>query len=301
MPKKKTDIRPTKEELQENIDQALKDLDGIPQPPVEGDINDKDEEDELEIEDKKEEEDDKPEEKEEDIEEEKEEPKKEENKEKKIVTPPIEEKKEEKPEEKEEEPDYKDKYTHSTAEAQVLASQNRKMSEAMVEASKLPLPTDEEMQKEIPEWEDMTDAEKRIVRRQVHSERKFALIEKAGTEGKEIGEWSDKVDSVLADPEIIVKHPELEGKEEAFKTFAIKPSRRGGDFEDLISAFLYTVKSEVKPARKEKMFETGTGGDEKPKPKDGKISLAEARRLRITDYPKFLTYLKAKKIDQSEL
>ena len=281
----KSHQKPTKEELQLNIDKSLEEIESNPPPVIP-----EDEEDDGKPPAKKEED-----HSEEDL-------GKTDSKEKKEEeTPPAKKEEEEKGEEGEEEKeDYKEKHKHSTAEAQVLASQNRKMAEAMAEASQLPAPTDEDMIKEYPDWEDMTPFEQRTAKSQLHSERKFALIEKAGQEGKEIGEWSDKVDTFLVDPANITAHPELEGKEEAFKTFAIKPSRRGGDFEDLVSAFLYTVKAD-KPVNKGKMFETGSGGDEKPKPNDGKISITEARRLRITDYPKYLTFLRAGKIDQSDL
>ena len=235
-----------------------------------------------------------------------EEPVKKEKKAKKEEKPEEPPKKEEKPKEGEEEPETPEEkhLRHSNAEAQVLTSQNRRLETAILEADELPEPTDEEMQAEEPEWEDMTPTEQKLARKVLHNERKNAIIAKAGKEGHLVNEWMDKVDVFLADPASLTDHPELEGKEEEFKTFAIKPTRRGADFEDLVAAFLYSKRGVVpETPKKAKMFESGgaSGDGERPKPNEGKIDLMEARRLRVTNYPKYLEYLKAGKIDNSEL
>ena len=92
-------------------------------------------------------------------------------------------------------------------------------------------------------------------------------------------------------------HPELEGKVEDFKLFASKPTRRGVDFEDLIPAFLYNESKNKVAPKKGQMFEQGTGGNSKPKPKGDKISTEEGRLLMNTDYNKFKELLKAGKSD----
>ena len=201
-----------------------------------------------------------------------------------------------------EDPDFKKRYVESTREGQILAAKQREMDKATAEAEGLPMPTDEEMQTEYPDWEDMTATEQKLAKDNLHTKKRFEIMAKAGKEGKDISAWNDKVDAFLVDPKNLTDNPELEGREEEFKIFTTKQSRRGVDFEVLVSAFLYQNRQKKTPdPKKRKMFEDGGTGEEKPKLKDGKISIEESRRLRISNYPKYLEYLRARKIDNSSL
>jgi hypothetical protein len=194
-----------------------------------------------------------------------------------------------------EEVDYKKKFTESSREAQILHAKNKKINEAVEKAKGLPDPTVEELTKEYPDWELLTDTEKRLAKDSVISTRRFAILEEVTAESKDIEAWNTKVDTFISDPKSLIKHPELDGKEEEFKIFASKPSRRSVDFEDLIPAFLYTAKQ---PAKKGAMFETGSGGpNDKSKPKSDKLSIDQARKLRERDYNKWKEYLSAGKIE----
>ena len=198
--------------------------------------------------------------------------------------------------------DYKKKFVDSTREAQVLHAQNKKINEAIESAMKLPEPPEEEMQKQFPEWDAMTDTEKRLAKDNYISSKRFAMLEEVTRESKDIESWNNKVDTFLADPQSLVDNPGLEGRVEDFKIFASKPTRRGADFNDLVSAFLYDLDKTAKPKNKGSMFETGTGGpNDKPKPKSDKITIDQARTLRTTDYKKYLEFLRAGKIDMSDL
>jgi len=198
--------------------------------------------------------------------------------------------------------DYKKKFTESTRESQVLYSRNKKISEAVDQAAQMERPTKEEMEKDFADWDVMSDTEKRLAEDNVVNSKRFQAIHKATQEGKDILAWNEKVDKYVDNPKVLQDYPEMEGKQEDFKIFASKPTRRGVDFDDLISAFLFDMSKVIKPKNKGKMFETGSGGpNERVKPKGDKISLAEARTLMKNDYKKYKEYLVAGKIDTTTL
>ena len=194
-----------------------------------------------------------------------------------------------------EEIDYRKKFTESTREAQILHAKNKKINEAVEKAKGLPDPTEEDLIKEYPDWELLTDLEKKLAKNSLISTRRFSILEEVTAESKDIEAWNNRVDTFISDPKSLIKHPELEGKEDDFKIFAAKPTRRGVEFEDLIPAFLYGRKQEPK---KGAMFESGSGGpNEKSKPKTDTITLEQARKLRERDYNKYKEYLNAGKIE----
>ena len=195
------------------------------------------------------------------------------------------------------EPDYRKKFAESTREAQILAGKNRKLNEAIEKAGEVEPPTEEELTKEYPEWEDMSDFERKMATENLMNRKRFEAITEATKGFKDMDAWVEKVDKFMDDPMTLTTYPGLEGKEDLFKLFVTKPTRRGVDFEDLVSAFMYSEDSKPKRA-KGKMFEVGTGGDNnKPKPKTDKITVEESINLRKTDYKKYLQYVKEGKID----
>lgn len=267
MPKPKLHKKPTPQELQEEMDKAVDELekDNVDEKPT---TPDKDV---------------------------KEEPKKVDIKEKKVVDDIPE------PEDVKEEPDYKKKFTESTREAQILASKNKKLNEAIEKAGEVKTPTKKQLRAEYPEWEDMSDFERKIATENLTNRKKFDAITEATKGFKDMDKWTDKVDKFVDDPITLASYPQLEGREDEFKLFSTKPTRRGVDMEDLVSSFMYEADSKPKKS-KGQMFEVGTGGDgEKPKPKGDKISLEESINLRNNDYKKYLQYVKAGKIDLSDI
>ena len=202
---------------------------------------------------------------------------------------------------KEEKDNYEKRYRDSTAEAQVLYSKNKKITEAIKKAGSVSEPTDGELAVEYPEWEEMSDFEKRLAKDSLMNKRGFEAIKEATKEFEQLDKWSGEIDSFLTDPATLAKHTDLDGRENEFKMFASKPTRQGVDFEDLVSAFLYSESVKPAPTKNKQMFETGTGGiNEKPKPPSNKISVDESQRLRITDYKKYLEYLKQGRIEELE-
>lgn len=204
------------------------------------------------------------------------------------------------PKPKEEEPDYKKRYSDSSSEAHILYSKNKKMADAISKAGEVAEPTEEELKAEYSDWDDMTDTEKRLAKRSLHDSRKLQAITESAKEFKDLDEWNKKVTDFLIDPETLVDHPQLEGKEEDFKTFVTsKSTRMGVDFDDLVASFLYAESQKVKPKNKGSMFEhSSSGKNGKPKPKSDKISIADSKLLMKTNYKKYLELLKLGKIEQ---
>ena len=200
------------------------------------------------------------------------------------------------------EAELKKKLTSSAREAQVLHARTKKMDEAVDEAGGIPDPTDEDMKGEYPDWDLMDDVTKKLAKDSRVNKRRFELIHTAAKEGKDIEAWNTKVDEFAIDPKTLNDFPALEGKEEDFKVFAVKPTRRGLDFPDLVSAFLYDVSKSPPTPNRGSMLEKGSGGpNDRIRPRSDKISLAEARVLMKTDYKKYKEYLISGKIDTSTI
>lgn len=195
-----------------------------------------------------------------------------------------------------EQEDYKKRYSDSTREAAILASKLKKQNEALEQAGQIPQPTEEEMRSEFPEWDEMSATEHRLATDSVWNTRRFGLIEGVSKETKDIEAWNGKVDEFAEDPKSLIKYPRLEGKVEGFKAFCAKETRRGVDFEDLVSAFLFKVDGDRKP-NKGQMFEKPSGGSNEPvKPVSTKLSVEESAKLMETDYTKWQEMLMAGKL-----
>jgi hypothetical protein len=199
-------------------------------------------------------------------------------------------------------PDYKEKFKQSSREAQVITAKNKSITKAIDEAANVIEPTDDEMKAIYKDrWEFMSDIEKELAKDNVVSKRKFDILHKSVKEGKDFEAWSEQVEVYTSDPKTLIKFPDLDGKEEEFKIFALKPTRRGVPLEDLVAAFLFDA-TKILPKKKGKMFEQGSGGShEKEKIKGNKVSVEEATRIRDTDYKRYKFLLKNNLIDESTI
>lgn len=192
---------------------------------------------------------------------------------------------------------YEEKFKQSSREAQVMGFKNKEINEAIEKAGALPPPTDEEMKSLYPNWDEIDDVTKGLAKDNLLNKRKFELIQGATAKFKEVDAWNTKVDEFVKDPAVLVNHPELEGKTDAFKEFASKPSRRGVDLEDLILAFQGEKAKTQLPPKNGEMFPTGGSRSATPPViKDDTLSPAEGAALMKTDYKKYVTLLKAGKI-----
>ena len=189
----------------------------------------------------------------------------------------------------------KEKLIASAQEAQILHSKNKKLNESLEKALNVEEPTEAELQGEYQDWDMMSDFEKKMAKDSLTNKRRMSALDEIVKENKDLEGWVSKVDEFVGDPANLAKYTQLDGKQEEFKLFATKPTRRGVDFEDLVSAFLFNEKPE--PKKTGQMFEKGTGGQQDKGKEIGKISVDEARELRKNDYKKYMEMVKSGKID----
>lgn len=210
-----------------------------------------------------------------------------------------EQKEEEKPDDAEDKSsiDYKKKFAESSRESIILLHQSKKLVKAIKEAGALPDPTDDEMKVEYTDWDLMDDAQKKMAKETAKNKRALAALGTVVQETENIEAWNTKVDEYISDPKTLQAFPGLEGREDDFKVFSSKETRRGADFEILTNAFLHTVQ-DIKIKHKGSMFEKPSGGpSDKLKKKSDKISLSDAENIKKTDYKRWLQLLKDGKIE----
>jgi hypothetical protein len=199
---------------------------------------------------------------------------------------------------KEEEQVLKEKLSASARENQKIYAKNRVINKALQEAEEIPEPTDEEMTAKFKDdWELMSEREREQAKEIEISKRWRAKIREASDQAQKIEKWNDSIDEFVEDPQTLMNNPELEGKTDSFREFASKEENNSVPFKILVAAFLHE-QSTGKVQHTGKMFEHASGGpNSKPQPKSDKLSLDEARKLRVTNYPKYKEYLAAGKIE----
>lgn len=191
--------------------------------------------------------------------------------------------------------DWQKKFAESSREAQILSSKNRKLTETIEEAATLPAPSDEEMKNEYADWDSLTEFEQKIARNQLHDKKKFDKIHEAVQATKQVDEWAKKVDEFVTAPANLQKYQELDGREAEFRSFSMKESRRGVDFEDLVAAFLFQAESQPKkPKQKGSLLARPSGGQAPAKPQG--LTLEQIAYIRKTDSRKYKQLVKEGKI-----
>ena len=193
----------------------------------------------------------------------------------------------------------KKKLSASASENQIIYAQNQKMADALDKAAEVPEPTDADLAKEYPDWEDKTDSEKKLAKKLLYNELQLKAITNASADFKDLKQWQGKVNEFIENPETLTKNPLLEGKEDDFRLYALKPTRRGVDFDDLVAGFLYSHGA-ARPKNKGQMFPAGSGGDKKSiTPKSTKLTVDQGAMLRQTNYGEYRRQLRAGNIDNT--
>src|SRR3990167_9188304 len=189
------------------------------------------------------------------------------------------------------------KLSASARENQKIYAKNRVINKALVDAEEIPEPTEEELVKEFPDWDVMSDTEKVFAKETVISRNWRKTIAQAKEQATKIEKWNESVEGFVDDPKTLLDNPDLEGKIDEFREFATQEANNSVPFNVLVPAFLHNHSSNKQP-NKGRMFDRGSGGpNDKPKLKDGKITLEEGRKLRETDYGKWKEMLAAGKIE----
>lgn len=212
---------------------------------------------------------------------------------------------------KEAAPDYEEKFKQSSRQAQSIAESKKQLEEAIDKAYQMPEPTEEQvkadLQKDGINYDELSDFEKRQAKQTLHNKNINETIRQAREEQKATEENTKKYVNDLEvhaiKPDTLKKYPALDGRENELKKFVQDvPTRIGMNFDDVIALFLVRT---AKPKKENKggMFPTGQGGrgEEKPKPNDGKMTLAQADVLRRTDYKKYREAVENDKIDFSSV
>ncbi len=162
--------------------------------------------------------------------------------------------------------DFKEKFRRSTQESILNRSKTQKMEGAVLDASKLTEPTDEEMSKEFPDWDVMSDLEKKLAKQSSLNQSRFGRILTVVEESRALDGWGDKVDSFISSVADSGNYPEIKGKESEFRSFCLVKTRRNMDLKDLVKAFLFDVPAALaKPKSKGSLLEVGSGGGKKSK------------------------------------
>lgn len=191
------------------------------------------------------------------------------------------------------------KTSASAAEAIILNARNKKYDEAVAMAEQIKEPEDDVMVAEYgkAEWDEMTDSQKKLAKKAWVSDVKMQIVVNASKEGKAVTDWIGEVNTFLEDPKTLNKYQSLEGKQAEFKSFALKESRRGLDFDTLVLAFIGELSTKVPEKKKGEMFPKGGSGKHgKPAPKDDMLTAAQGRLLMKTDYKTWKAKLIAGKI-----
>lgn len=209
---------------------------------------------------------------------------------------------EDKPEDKkgdEENPEntYKKKYVASQQENMVTSSRNKQIIEAQEAADALTLDsvTEDEVEAANPDidWESASDTEKKLLKKDLLHEKKDKIVSDAIKAGKEDTLWIDKVNTFIED-NTETKFPKLSGKEDEFKKFCLKPTRRGVDIEDLVAAFLFE-ESKKPPVKKKGSLFNGKGNKPTVLKKEG-ITTERMEHLRTKNPMKYKELIKKGKV-----
>lgn len=190
--------------------------------------------------------------------------------------------------------DYKKKYSESAKENQRIFAKNRKINKAVIEANTITVTEEDLISEYGDKWNEWDDVDKKVARDNLINTRRFALINAAVEEGEKIEKWNDSIDAFLDNPETFNEYPELDGKQKEFAEFAKQTKYQGAMMDLLVPAF---IGSQTKRETNGSLMETPTSSKEDPQIKPTKISIAEARRIRVHDYNKWKQLMKDGKIE----
>lgn len=183
--------------------------------------------------------------------------------------------------------DYKEKFTQSAREAQVLAAQLEQERQKNARRELTTEPTDSELLAAFPEWEIMTDTEKRLARETFTTKRIASSLHQEREQEKAERQWNTDLELTIA------QNPSLQGKEMAFKEFAKKPTHRGAPLATLVSAFLFessSIPSATPTPTPQPGLEPGNGGPRGPE-KPQLLSADQLKQLRESDEKAWREYI----------
>lgn len=133
--------------------------------------------------------------------------------------------------------DYEKKFAESTRQEQIRRQQLKSAEEKLGMLVKVEMPTDEEMQNEVENWDYLSDETKALYKRNVVTDRKLnkamVMIDDITREKR----MASEIEQIKTD------YPELEGREADFKKFISKPQYKNASLELLVPAYLHQAGS----------------------------------------------------------
>lgn len=184
----------------------------------------------------------------------------------------------------------KERYKASRQEAMVLKA---KLDEIEAEKNKPIVIDDDYMKANYKDWEDMTTTEQMLAKGLEETKQQNKELISKTNEYNNDRKWREQIDELVNEPEFIDKFPKMKGKEEEFKKFCSRPTRKGMDTDTLASAFLFEFKEPDKEVRT--LFKETDHGE--PKEEKKGLTIDESIALRKGSNSQFMNKLKDKNYD----
>lgn len=192
--------------------------------------------------------------------------------------------------------DYREKFSASTRENQILTSQINELKKQIGDITKEEIPTDEEMAAHLgsEEWELLSDRERNYERR--------LLIQERETRARKLQEKSQnkeaELKTAIANFIELEENEDIKGMDNEFLEFVKLPKNAGASFETLKDAFLFKKGKEQKPPKSKspKSLLRGTGNGGLPPRKSGEMTEEELKRLRTSDPKRYNEMIRTGKI-----
>lgn len=172
------------------------------------------------------------------------------------------------------EPDYKQKFSDSSREAQRLLEESAKKDEKIAQLEQTIL------EKDKPDGYDFWDQDKK----DIWNKQKKLEIEMAVIKSSQM--WKDEFDAL---PVELKNKIAKNGGESEFKKFACSPENRGQkNLNNLAKAFTFDIKEDAPPPPPKTGLEGASGGiDTLPPKEEGTMTALESKQLRETNPKKY--------------
>lgn len=193
---------------------------------------------------------------------------------------------------KEEDDQRKKDAEASRQEALIQNARNKQITDKIKEAKDLQV-TEEELRAEAAkdgiDFETLDPSQKLLLKRAILSERRFSTVSDVFVEEGKTQEWLGKITEFIGEETTGQKFPRLAQHTEQFKIFAMKPTRRGLDFEDLATLFLANIPQDTKKKMKGSLLPRGNGGEKREKKgitEDDVVAMRKINPGKVTDLMK---------------
>ena len=188
---------------------------------------------------------------------------------------------------------WKQKFSDSSREAQLLVEADKQRQAAQQELTKEP--TDSDLRTAFPEWDLMSDTEKRLATRTLGAERIAGNAAQTAQALQAERSWNTSIELALT------SNTALQGKEQAFRQYASKPQYKNVPMDVLVGAFLQSQGPAPAPVTTPRPgLEPGNGGPRIPE-KPQQISAVDLAALRKSDEKAYMDYVRTHTIDVDNL